>query len=1699
MPFVHIPKETSSTSIAGPSVTDSFGSRRRSGGGGLAGAVAFGSAGGGGGVPSSQERGAPERFEVDAMGLIQGAAMAPGHVLERPFALLNQAGRFITGTPQGEKGPLDSILAGIGEIGFGDADISHLLGLTGDVLNATSNVPGALLNSHDAAILAKVGDMPDSTVLDASVLGPLAMGGVFNIGAGGPRVDGAPILGMFGIGGRNMTLGEFKENLAKRGFNLEVNEDEGTVTELPWDEVVGKARSNALAFGSSQINDSALVDIAARIGLDPTNVLLGAGVLGKAGKLAAWATQPALRVTGRLAGRAAGAWGVGYLRDMARAGIRSLRMPSPDVSARAIAAGQMEGATLRGLGMVLATPRALLLPGTGSLARRYARGALRLELGTLALEYGSGAVNDAARRGLGEDNIVSGFMEPIHDFSQALLADKPMSQDINFMLVSAFALPAVPLLKEDIGAVRGRARSAFGDQDLVLWSNKYGNDGGIRVAADPLGFRRGKAKQSEFLGRIGGRDGFARLIDHIDMRIAFERLSSYKPFMRHYASFDEAMARSRAVGHTVAREAQRLRETRQINPRARMEMFERWARSHSRTITTKDGTILREVPQRIDFELSNDELIAQWNRYREIHDALRQRFDPVAEAIVGRANRLTREDLEFIHTTIQQATKGGKVDAQFVRDLLNQTPAMFEDATLSADAREFWVKTMNLGVSGPNGQYGRGLLDAAELDTQLGNLIRQAPPARELFHEAARAEAAAPASPPRATGGVLRNGNLRTIYSLRKLRELRTESNSQIRALTKEIDRDRAAFERKWTKRGNLRASARRTIVPSKPEVSPMGGIDELRSVAQNYNREHELPALKEREYWPGDPDFGRRTGEAYEAMPKVDDSPATREAYEAFVAETLDQWRDLEAAGYRMEPWTEAAAKAKGGVEQPYETSAEMQADVRDNHHLYFFTGGEPHPFMSTPLPEFGGLTANDIFRAVHDIMTHAQEGFQFGARGELNAAIKHSQMYSPTARRAMLTETHGQNSWTNFGPHRPQDLTPQERPYADQKAALLPDEIISEFEDRFVYRKRGARPAEATPDTAGRDLAMEHRLEQESIRIKTEKVRELRRDVREINKRADEIRTVRIDPSFLDENGNPSVDPATVEAIREQTAFVQDNFPRNYGIEKAPSVSWARYEPEDSHLAALLTERSNLAQVLFDYGPLGKLTQAISWLTSPIKASKMAHDGRQQVYNLLLPLKAKTNEVTEFLNSLRDEQNKGYSTGKQEQPLFRGITALPPNRIAQIARDTFGTNEKFLEAFTKKYGGIDRMHVMLDEAHNSLIRKVDQQVMRGQRVGVLNRLFRSGYWAWQNLPGLRTASDVTRMASKVYYPLLRFQADLRWQALNVIEADTIAFFRDGLEGTRFSRSRDQMVRRGGRDVNLTENAVAYHADQSGMPTGSRASDAAYEDSGTFLTNRNLAPVLKRSFQKQSLENVDRVLNDLGENDPVLQLLQRKYGPEKGTWAEQLNETLYSFDRFGVRRSIDEAVRRVAKYEKWSQAEYDQMVPFVNKLVERNQQTFNDLVQIHIGNIDRSRLERTLNSFWLYWPISYQIKATKWMVGVLTQRAFGQNTNLGGAVALSRAADIVREEARVNPDFARQFEDNEDLFFMASMLLPIAPWDVGVSLNRAVRYVGGNVLDLWPEYQGLENPGDFASKFLELGPVYSAELLSRLIDGEDR
>ena len=219
------------------------------------------------------------------------------------------------------------------------------------------------------------------------------------------------------------------------------------------------------------------------------------------------------------------------------------------------------------------------------------------------------------------------------------------------------------------------------------------------------------------------------------------------------------------------------------------------------------------------------------------------------------------------------------------------------------------------------------------------------------------------------------------------------------------------------------------------PQPNPV-----VRGLADNYNTQRNLAPITHGHYVPVDESLAQKIAGAYDELPEIDRSPETLNAYQALAKEVSDQWDfAVKNLGIKFEPWV--------GEGQPYANSMEMMKDVRDNNHMYFFQGGDPHPFLNELDPKTG-FTANDKFRAVHDLFGHASEGYQFGPRGEENAWIKHSQMFSPEARRALSTETRGQNSWVNFGTQNYEggvnkNIPAKDRPYAVQKAALLPEEL--------------------------------------------------------------------------------------------------------------------------------------------------------------------------------------------------------------------------------------------------------------------------------------------------------------------------------------------------------------------------------------------------------------------------------------------------------------------------------------------------------------------------------------------------------------------------------------------------------------------------------------------------------------------------------
>lgn len=197
----------------------------------------------------------------------------------------------------------------------------------------------------------------------------------------------------------------------------------------------------------------------------------------------------------------------------------------------------------------------------------------------------------------------------------------------------------------------------------------------------------------------------------------------------------------------------------------------------------------------------------------------------------------------------------------------------------------------------------------------------------------------------------------------------------------------------------------------------------------------------------PEQEDVHRQISEDFGSLPLRGDSEdkTTNLAYRRLGKELLKQY-DALPIKIVMQP-------SQGG--EPYKNSAEMRKDVLDNNQLRIFAtepasfGEQGHDYSGHPLLEDSGrkdyngkpMTYNDLLRSVHDAYAHTMSPVEFGPRGEEAAWKNHMAMtMDPLARWALTTETRGQNSWVNYGPHGEHNRqNPQDTKFAPQKTGLL------------------------------------------------------------------------------------------------------------------------------------------------------------------------------------------------------------------------------------------------------------------------------------------------------------------------------------------------------------------------------------------------------------------------------------------------------------------------------------------------------------------------------------------------------------------------------------------------------------------------------------------------------------------------------------
>jgi hypothetical protein len=222
------------------------------------------------------------------------------------------------------------------------------------------------------------------------------------------------------------------------------------------------------------------------------------------------------------------------------------------------------------------------------------------------------------------------------------------------------------------------------------------------------------------------------------------------------------------------------------------------------------------------------------------------------------------------------------------------------------------------------------------------------------------------------------------------------------------------------------------------PEAVDVGGRMEkfgtdmrLVDIAKDVTEKNGVVYSPQYKYAEIDLDRAKRLAKAYDKMANNPSDPKVKKAYDKMIEETMAQYEALRKKGYKFDFMPES-----GDI---YGNPRNAINDLIINKRMSVFPteqgfGGpsaaqalEANPLLMRIGEKWSGkeVTANDVFRAVHDAFGHAKHGVGFRARGEENAFQSHARMYSPEALPAVASETRGQNSWVNYGPYGAKNRT--------------------------------------------------------------------------------------------------------------------------------------------------------------------------------------------------------------------------------------------------------------------------------------------------------------------------------------------------------------------------------------------------------------------------------------------------------------------------------------------------------------------------------------------------------------------------------------------------------------------------------------------------------------------------------------------------
>lgn len=376
----------------------------------------------------------------------------------------------------------------------------------------------------------------------------------------------------------------------------------------------------------------------------------------------------------------------------------------------------------------------------------------------------------------------------------------------------------------------------------------------------------------------------------------------------------------------------------------------------------------------------------------------------------------------------------------------------------------------------------------------------------------------------------------------------------------------------------------------------------------------------------------------------------------------------------------------------------------------------------------------------------------------------------------------------------------------------------------------------------------------------------------------------------------------------------------------------------------------------------------------------------------------------------------------------------------------------------------------------------------------------------------------------TRTIYPLVRFSLSPRFIVMNLLEAE---FFQTFLGGKKSlgSLTSERMKAVAAQVTNARLDPESgrwvFSIDHSGdemlqaerdLETLIRLANTWRADQVTEALTRTLenAPAMKDFLKDQGIKTHAQLVDKLDE------VWKGRMGVISGEIAEgateqalrkkitdvryRLNHPLSKADAIKVRSELnhleaqydDVVVKRQVRAAAEAAKIESKYALLLDAVVEAEKKSIEKARRVLFANPDRSVAERLFNSYLLYWPLSYQIKAGKALLEFMFSRGFGHKTNLAPAVAISHAGKWLEEKKETDPEVNAFFKNHSQAFFLAQQLFPALPDETGVSLSPVFRLPVQVA-------RGYKTAEDAINQGLRVGLPYDLNLVQEFMKQESR